>query len=613
MYRKKGMERIQDSLLQDLERATSTLKTHPSGGGGGGTWKLSKPNDPTISSAYSTAKVAKHYSPQYYVNDEPLYQNEQMLSRGGRASEQSTMDHDYAPINGAGRSNGHQHSTSPIYEGIYRKTTTTNSNNDNDNDVDLITEKISMINNLLDDLDAAARSSYGSKSPSPLSSNNHVNPITTNGGASPYLANGGHHHQQQHRERSTDSDQVNDLIRNLEYNLQTATTTPTPSPYNKPANINGTTAMYADSNGIGDHHRPQQARIEPVSEYNRQLVNITPQKAQMNENPVIQIPLPSGGHGPVSHATRELDDLMASLSDFKLNQIKTTGNQQASNNNYMALGKIQVPNKGYAPILNADLDSMIGNLEIDLNKQGVSTTTKGDCHGCGRAIIGQVVTALGTTWHPEHFVCIKCQQQLGDQTFFERDGLAYCEQDYHRLFSPKCHYCQKPIYDRCITALDKTWHPEHFCCAHCGQNFGDDGYHEKAGNAYCRQDFFKLFAPKCSGCSKPIEDNYVTALGGQWHQDCFVCRDCKSPFTEGKSYFDFEGRPYCEPHYHDKRGNLCASCRQPITGRCITAMFQKYHPEHFICSFCLKQLNKGTFKKHNEKPYCHSCFDKLFA
>lgn len=65
-------------------------------------------------------------------------------------------------------------------------------------------------------------------------------------------------------------------------------------------------------------NRPQQARIEPVSEYNRQLVNITPQKAQMNENPVIQVPLPSGGHGPVSHATRELDDLMASLSDFKV-------------------------------------------------------------------------------------------------------------------------------------------------------------------------------------------------------------------------------------------------------------------------------------------------------
>lgn len=54
--------------------------------------------------------------------------------------------------------------------------------------------------------------------------------------------------------------------------------------------------------------------------------------------------------------------------------------------------------------------------------------------------------------------------------------------------------------------------------------------------------------------------------------------------------------PYCETHYHAKRGSLCAGCSKPITGRCITAMFRKFHPEHFVCAFCLKQLNKGTFK-----------------
>ena len=51
--------------------------------------------------------------------------------------------------------------------------------------------------------------------------------------------------------------------------------------------------------------------------------------------------------------------------------------------------------------------------------------------------------------------------------------------------------------------------------------------------------------------------------------------------------------PYCETHYHAKRGSLCAGCSKPITGRCITAMFRKFHPEHFVCAFCLKQLNKG--------------------
>ncbi|KAG8146186.1 hypothetical protein E2320_012560 [Naja naja] len=54
-------------------------------------------------------------------------------------------------------------------------------------------------------------------------------------------------------------------------------------------------------------------------------------------------------------------------------------------------------------------------------------------------------------------------------------------------------------------------------------------------------------------------------------------------------------------------------CQKPITGRCITAMAKKFHPEHFVCAFCLKQLNKGTFKEQNDKPYCQNCFLKLFC
>ena len=42
-------------------------------------------------------------------------------------------------------------------------------------------------------------------------------------------------------------------------------------------------------------------------------------------------------------------------------------------------------------------------------------------------------------------------------------------------------------------------------------------------------------------------------------------------------------------------------------------MYKKFHPEHFVCAFCLKQLNKGTFKESNDKPYCHDCFVKLYA
>ncbi|XP_038135963.1 flocculation protein FLO11-like isoform X1 [Cyprinodon tularosa] len=258
------------------------------------------------------------------------------------------------------------------------------------------------------------------------------------------------------------------------------------------------------------------------------------------------------------------------------------------------------------------LDNMLGSLQSDLNRLGVQTSAKGVCGACKKPIAGQVVTAMGRTWHPEHFVCTHCQEEIGSRNFFERDGLPYCEKDYHNLFSPRCHYCNGPILDKVVTALDKTWHPEHFFCAQCGSFFGPEGFHEKDGKAFCRKDYFDMFAPKCGGCSRAILENYISALNSLWHPECFVCRECFTPFING-SFFDHDGQPYCESHYHEHRGSMCSGCQKPITGRCITAMGKKFHPEHFVCAFCLKQLNKGTFKEQNDKPYCHGCFIKLFS
>lgn len=81
-------------------------------------------------------------------------------------------------------------------------------------------------------------------------------------------------------------------------------------------------------------------------------------------------------------------------------------------------------------------------------------------------------------------------------------------------------------FQKCVTALEKTWHTEHFFCAQCGQQFGEDGFHERDGKPYCRADYFDMFAPKCGGCNKPIMENYISALNTQWHPDCFVCKVC---------------------------------------------------------------------------------------
>ncbi|WKY02840.1 hypothetical protein Q1695_016268 [Nippostrongylus brasiliensis] len=258
-------------------------------------------------------------------------------------------------------------------------------------------------------------------------------------------------------------------------------------------------------------------------------------------------------------------------------------------------------------------DSMLGTLNSDYSsKHGISTIPKGDCAQCGKPIVGQVVIALGKMWHPEHYTCCECGSELGHRNFFERNGRAYCEEDYHNQFSPRCAGCNGPIKDRCVTALGKNFHLQCFTCSECGREFGDDGFHEKDGLTYCRRDFFRLFAPKCNGCQNPITSNFITALGTHWHPECFVCQMCGSSFGGG-TFFDDGGHPLCETHYHERRGSLCHECRAPISGRCVTAIGRKFHPEHFRCSYCSRQLTKGTFKEVDRRPFCHKCYNNTYA
>ena len=54
---------------------------------------------------------------------------------------------------------------------------------------------------------------------------------------------------------------------------------------------------------------------------------------------------------------------------------------------------------------------------------------------------------MGKPWHPQCFTCDKCAKQLSPNNFYEKNGKPYCEDDYHKLFSPKCEGCLTPITD----------------------------------------------------------------------------------------------------------------------------------------------------------------------
>ncbi|XP_033918170.1 leupaxin [Melopsittacus undulatus] len=309
----------------------------------------------------------------------------------------------------------------------------------------------------------------------------------------------------------------------------------------------------------------------------------------------VPVPQPLFPSSPPTEAAQQLDKLLADLGHM---QSKFAPGGQGA----------QEPEK---PKPKPSLDNMLGSLTQDLQELGITATPTSVCTTCHKPIAGKVLTALGRTWHPEHFTCARCGQELGARPFFERDGQPYCEDDYHQAFAPCCAYCAGPIREKVLTVLDQTWHPEHFFCASCGKVFGDDGFLVQGGRPYCHQDFLALFAPKCQGCERPVTGSYLSVLSGVWHSECFVCTDCLRGFSSG-SFFELEGRPYCEQHFHQRQGSICHGCGRPVTGRCVTAAGRKYHPEHFTCTYCLRLLHKGTVRERDSKMYCQACHDKLF-
>ncbi|CAG8738223.1 21368_t:CDS:2 [Dentiscutata erythropus] len=67
-------------------------------------------------------------------------------------------------------------------------------------------------------------------------------------------------------------------------------------------------------------------------------------------------------------------------------------------------------------------------------------------------------------------------------------GYPYCYLDYHELFSPKCRHCGNTIEGFFITALGKSWHQEHFFCHECGNPFESGGFMVNDGFPYCEKD-----------------------------------------------------------------------------------------------------------------------------
>lgn len=119
------------------------------------------------------------------------------------------------------------------------------------------------------------------------------------------------------------------------------------------------------------------------------------------------------------------------------------------------------------------------------------------CESCTLPISGKIVTAAGSRFHPECFVCYHCQTPLECVGFYQEpetkrnERLAeapeddeeshvvrfYCHLDFHELFSPRCKSCKTPIEGEVVVACGAEWHVGHFFCAECGDVSSCQAFH----------------------------------------------------------------------------------------------------------------------------------------
>jgi len=251
---------------------------------------------------------------------------------------------------------------------------------------------------------------------------------------------------------------------------------------------------------------------------------------------------------------------------------------------------------------------------------GLQPVAGPECGACKAVIVGQIVEALGKTYHPEHFVCNHCSQPFpGGRYFVGLDEMLYCEQDYKDLQAKRCEVCKDVINGKSITAQGLTFHSEHFFCSTCGTNLVQKKYKIDAINKiYCStcggadQHIIRPEAHLCARCNQAIVGPYLLIKGQFVHPRHYRCQECGVEFKGGDCH-EFEGDFYCKPHYDILLLKKCARCGKPCKGRSILALDKVWHPEHFSCHICNTVFNESQYWENDGKPYCQVHYNELFG
>ncbi|XP_026313652.1 actin-binding LIM protein 1-like isoform X2 [Hyposmocoma kahamanoa] len=264
------------------------------------------------------------------------------------------------------------------------------------------------------------------------------------------------------------------------------------------------------------------------------------------------------------------------------------------------------------------------------------------CAGCGGKCSGEVLRVSEKYFHTACFTCRTCAASLAKGGFFAKDNHYYCPQDYQRAFGTRCAACGQYVEGEVVAALGNTYHQKCFTCARCKRAFPSGekvtytgaevvcsnciaaGPQRQTARAATSPPAVRTPAPaprpahnartdnhvqnnhndtqhdgrpvdqnECAGCGQELsEGQALVALDRQWHTWCFACGEC-GQVLQGE-YMGRGGTPYCERDYQRLFGVRCAYCQRYIAGKVLQAGdHHHFHPTCARCSKCGDPFGDG--------------------
>ncbi|CAI5653599.1 actin-binding LIM protein 1a isoform X1 [Oreochromis aureus] len=223
------------------------------------------------------------------------------------------------------------------------------------------------------------------------------------------------------------------------------------------------------------------------------------------------------------------------------------------------------------------------------------------CYKCGQPCKGEVLRVQNKHFHLKCFTCKVCGCDLAQGGFFMKNGDYLCTLDYQRMHGTRCNGCGDFVEGEVVTALGKTYHPACFVCTICKRPFPAGDRVTFNGKdclcQYCVEPMSPgpkdiLGSSNCAGCGRDIKNGQaLLALDKQWHLGCFKCKACNKVLTG--EYISKDGAPYCEKDYQTHFGVQCEACHQFITGKVLEAGDKHYHPSCARCSRCNQMFTEG--------------------